>query len=53
MHDRHVSHGDIRLCNMMVHKDRMLFCDFGFSSINATSHVFAQDFDMLDEVMLV
>ena len=53
MHDRHVSHGDVRLCNMVTHQDRIVFCDFGLSSINAPSHAFAQDLDMLDEVVHV
>ncbi len=51
MHDRHVSHGDVHRRNMLKHKDRILFCDLGSSSINAPVYAFAEDLNMLDEVM--
>jgi len=51
MHDRHVSHGDVHRRNMLKHKDRILLCDLGSSSINAPVYAFAEDLNMLDEVM--
>ncbi|DBB14860.1 TPA: hypothetical protein ACH3X3_004464 [Trebouxia sp. C0006] len=53
MHDRHVTHGDVNLRNMLVQKDRIVFCDLGSSCINPAMPAFAQDFNMLDEVMPV
>ena len=53
MHDRHVTHGDIHLRNMLVQKDRIVFCDLGSSCINPAMPAFAQDVSMLDEVMHV
>ena len=53
MHDKQVSHGDIYLRNMLVQKDRIVFCDLGSSCINPAMPAFAQDFSMLDEVMPV
>ncbi len=53
MHDRRVTHGDVHLRNMLVQKDRIVFCDLGSSCINPAMPAFAQDFNMLDEVMLV
>ena len=50
MHDRHVTHGDVHLRNMLVQKDRIVFCDLGSSCINPAMHAFAQDVSMLDEV---
>ena len=51
MHDRHVTHGDFHVRNMLVQKDRIVFCNLGSSCINAAMPAFAQDFSMLDEVM--
>ena len=51
MHDRHVTHGDVHLRNMLVQKDRIVFCDLDSSCINAAMPAFAQDFNMLDEVI--
>ena len=48
MHASHVSHGDVRLHNMLWKQGRVVFCDFGQSSINATSAKCQQDFCMLD-----
>jgi len=53
MHDRHVTHGDVNLRNMLVQKDRIVFCDLGSSCINLAMPAFAQDFNMLDEAMPV
>ena len=50
MHDRHVTHGDVHLRNMLVQQDRIVFCDLGSSCINPAMHAFAQDVSMLDEV---
>ena len=51
MHHRGVTHGDVHLRNMLVHKDKIIFCDLGLSSVNASSHAFAQDLNMLDDLM--
>lgn len=53
MHDRHVTHGDVHLRNMLVQKDRIVFRDLGSSCINPAMPAFAQEFSMLDEVMPV
>ena len=50
MHSRRVSHGDVRLSNMLLDKDRLVFCDFGQSAIDASPHDCQQDFAMLAEV---
>lgn len=50
MHSRRVSHGVVRLCNMLLVKDRLVFCDFGQSAIDASPHDCQQDFAMLAEV---
>lgn len=36
---------------MLKHEDRIVFCDLGSSSVNAPVYAFAEDFNMLDEVM--
>ena len=46
MHDRHVTHGDVHLRNMLVQKDRIVFCNLGWSCINPAMPAFAQDFRM-------
>lgn len=51
MHDRHVSHGDVHRRNMLEHEDRIVFCDLGSSSVNAPVCAFAEDLNMLDDVM--
>ena len=48
MHACHVSHGDVRLDNILWKQGKVLFCDFGRSNINATSVKLQQDFHMLD-----
>ena len=48
IHARCVSHGDVRLENMLWKQGRIVFCDFGQSSINATSVKYQHDFQMLD-----
>ena len=50
MHSRRVSHGDVRLSNMLLDKDRLVFCDCGQSAIDASPHDCQQDFAMLAEV---
>ena len=47
---RRVSHGDVRLSNMLVDKDRLVFCDFGQSVIDASPDKCQQDLIMLAEV---
>lgn len=51
MHKMHVSHGDVCLGNILIHKDRILFCDLGSSSINAPPDACEQDLTMLDAVV--
>lgn len=48
LHASRVSHGDVRLDNMLWEQGKVVFCDFGQSSINATSAKCQQDFQMLD-----
>ncbi|KAL3135511.1 hypothetical protein ABBQ38_005991 [Trebouxia sp. C0009 RCD-2024] len=48
MHASHVSHGDIRLDNMLWKQGKVVFCDFGQSSIKPTPAKCQQDFQMLD-----
>ena len=50
MHDMHISHGDVRLSNILVHKDRVVFCDLGQSNIEATPSDCQQDLTMLEAV---
>ena len=50
MHNLHVSHGDIHSRNMLLHENRIMFCDLG-QTANALSEAFEQDFSMLDEVV--
>lgn len=49
MHSSRVSHGDVRLSNMWDN-DRLVFCDFGQSVIDASPHDCQQDFAMLAQV---
>ena len=49
-HNMHVSHGDVRLRNMLVHKDRVVFCDLGQSTTEATPGDCQQDIAMLEEL---
>ena len=48
MHTCHVSHGDVRLDNILWKQGQIVYCDFGQSSINTTSVKCQQDFQMLD-----
>lgn len=48
MHACHVSHGDVRLDNILWKHGKVVFCDFGQSNINATFANCQQDFQMLD-----
>jgi len=50
MHSRRVSHGDVRLSNMLLDKDKLVFCDFGQSAIDASPHDCQQDFVMLADL---
>ena len=48
MHACHVSHGDVRLNNMLWKQGKVAFCDFGQSSINATPVKCQHGFQMVD-----
>lgn len=48
MHNIHVSHGDVHLGNMLMNKERIVFCDLGQSSIDAPPDACEQDLNMLD-----
>ena len=50
MHCRLASHGDVRLSNMLLDKDRLVFGDFGQSAVDASPHDCQQDFAMPAEV---
>ena len=47
MHERHVSHGDVGLSKMLLDTDRLVFCGFGYSSIDASPRDCQEDFAML------
>ena len=51
MHNLHVSHGDIHSRNMLLHENRIMFCDLGQSTVNALSGAYEQDLNMLDEIV--
>lgn len=51
MHNLHVSHGDIHSRNMLMHENRIIFCDLGQSTVDALSGAYEQDLTMLDDVV--